>query len=83
MTARPNGKSVELQTEPIRDCSGNPVPDGTIVTFTESYNGTQTTADVPIKQDIARVQMPVHIGAVISVASGVVAGNEIRLGGRP
>jgi hypothetical protein len=83
MTAKPNGKNVELQTEPIRDCSGNPVPDGTIVTFTESYNGTQTTADVPIKQDIARVEIPVHSGAVISVASGVVAGNEIRLGGRP
>lgn len=83
MTARPTGKEVELQTQPIRDCSGNPVPDGTIVTFTENYNGTQTTADVPIKQDTARVQMPVHPGAVISVASGVVAGNEIRWGGKP
>jgi hypothetical protein len=83
MSAKPNGKAVELQTEPIRDCSGNPVPDGTIVTFTETWNGTQTTADVPIKQDIARVEMPAHPGAVISVASGVVAGNEIRVGGRP
>lgn len=83
ISAKPTGKGVELQTEPIRDCSGNPVPDGTIVTFTENYNGTQTTADVPIKQDVARVEMPVHGGAVISVASGVVAGNEIRLGGRP
>ena len=83
MTAKPAGKRVELQTQPIRDCSGNPVPDGTIVTFTENYNGTQTTADVPIKQDTARVEMPVHPGAVISVASGVVAGNEIRWEGKP
>jgi len=83
MTAKPSGKEVELQTQPIRDCSGNPVPDGTIVTFTATYNGTQTTADVPIKQDTARVEMPVHPGAVISVASGVVAGNEIRWEGRP
>ncbi|HKR26378.1 MAG TPA: hypothetical protein VJS11_02950 [Acidobacteriaceae bacterium] len=82
MTAKPKGNRVELQTQPIRDCSGNPVPDGTIVTFTENYNGTQTTADVPIKEDTARVEMPVHPGAVISVASGVVAGNEIRWGGK-
>ncbi|HEV2276963.1 MAG TPA: hypothetical protein VGS02_02235 [Acidobacteriaceae bacterium] len=82
MTAKPAGNRVELQTQPIRDCSGNPVPDGTIVTFTENYNGTQTTADVPIKQDTARVEMPVHPGAVISVASGVVAGNEIRWEGK-
>lgn len=83
MTAKPNGQRVELQTQPIRDCSGNPVPDGTIVTFTATYNDTQTTADVPIKEDTARVEMPVHPGAVISVASGVVAGNEIRWGGKP
>lgn len=83
MTAKATGNRIELQTQPIRDCTGNPVPDGTIVTFTESYNGTQTTADVPIKQDTARVEMPVHPGAVISVASGVVAGNEIRWEGKP
>lgn len=83
MTAKPTGRQVELQTQPVRDCSGNPVPDGTIVTFTENYNGTQTTADVPIKQDTARVEMPVHPGAVISVASGVVAGNQIRWEGKP
>ena len=27
---------MELETAPVRDCSGNPVPDGTIVTFTET-----------------------------------------------
>ncbi len=82
MSARPAGQKVELQTTPVRDCSGNAVPDGTIVTFTESYNGTQSTVDVPIKQGVARVGMPAMNGASISVASGVVAGNEIRWGGR-
>jgi hypothetical protein len=82
MTARPDGKNVELQTAPLRDCGGNPVPDGTIVTFTESYNGMQSTVDAPLKQGIAKVEMPAYNGARISVASGVVAGNEIRWNGR-
>lgn len=83
MSARPDGKNVELQTTPLRDCGGNAVPDGTIVTFTETYNGTQSTVDAPLKQGIARVEMPAYKGARISVASGVVAGNEIRWeGGR-
>ncbi|MEO6830308.1 MAG: hypothetical protein ABI164_10910 [Acidobacteriaceae bacterium] len=83
MSAKPNGQKVELQTAPVRDCSGNAVPDGTIVTFTMTYDGTQSTVDVPLKQGIARVTMPSHPGARISVASGVVAGNEIRWqGGR-
>jgi len=76
------GDKVDLQTTPVRDCAGNAVPDGTIVTFTETYKGEQSTADVPIKKGIAQVVMPAHIGARISVASGVVAGNEIRWGGR-
>ncbi len=82
MSAKPDGANVLLATAPVRDCSGNPVPDGTIVTFTENYNGMQSTADVPLKRDIARVEMPARPGATISVASGVVAGNEIRWEGR-
>ena len=74
MSAQPDGQKVELQTAPVRDCSGNAVPDGTIVTFTETYDGTQSTVDVPLKQGIARVEMPAYNGARISVASGVVAG---------
>jgi hypothetical protein len=72
---------VALETEPVRDCSGNPVPDGTIVTFTETYNGGQSTVDVPLKRGIARTEMPARNGAVISVAAGVVMGNEIRWSG--
>lgn len=78
MSARPSGKDIELETSPVRDCSGNAVPDGTIVTFTESYGGAQSTADVPLKHGIAQVEMPAHGGATISVASGVVLGNEIH-----
>jgi hypothetical protein len=78
VNARPSGQRIELATDLVRDCSGNSVPDGTIVTFTETYPGGQATVDVPLKHGVAQVQMPAHNGAKISVASGVVMGNEIR-----
>jgi hypothetical protein len=77
MSAQQSGQQLELQTDPVRDCSGNAVPDGTIVTFTETYAGGQSTVDVPLKRDIAEVKMPVHSGATFTVASGVVLGNQI------
>jgi hypothetical protein len=80
MSARPDGKKIALQTDPVRDCSGNPVPDGTIVTFTENSSAGESTVDVPIKRGIAQVEMPGDPGASISVASGVVLGNQIRWG---
>jgi hypothetical protein len=78
MSARELGSQLQLQTDPVRDCSGNAVPDGTIVTFSAYYNGAQSTVDVPLKHGIAEVQMRAHSGATISVASGVVLGNQIR-----
>jgi hypothetical protein len=78
ISVQPAGDQVEVQTAPVLDCSGNAVPDGTIVTFTEDYGGMQSTVDVPLKRDIAKVKMPAHDGARISVASGVVMGNEIH-----
>jgi hypothetical protein len=81
MKASRSGQRVDVETEPVRDCSGNPVPDGTVITFTESYQGAESTVDAPLKRGIARTQMPAHAGAVLSVASGVVMGNEIRLQG--
>jgi hypothetical protein len=78
VTAQPSGQQLDLKTNPVRDCSGNAVPDGTIVTFTESHDGMQSTADVPLKHGIAEIEMPAHRGAKISVASGVVMGNELR-----
>ncbi len=78
MSAQPSGQLVDLQTAPVRDCNGNAVPDGSIVTFTETYPGGQSTVDVPVKRDVAEVKMPAHNGATITVASGVVLGNQIR-----
>jgi len=80
LSAHPDGQNIALSTDPIRDCSGNPIPDGTIVTFTETFNGEQTTVDVPVKKDIAQAEVPAHDGARITVATGVVLGNEIRWG---
>jgi hypothetical protein len=78
MNAKPAGNKIQLVTDPVRDCSGNPISDGTIVTFTETYGDMKSTVDVPLKKGIASVEMPAHRGATISVASGVVLGNQIR-----
>ena len=80
MSAKQSGQQLALSTDPVRDCNGNAIPDGTIVTFTETYHGAQSTVDVPIKRGIAQVDMPIHSGATISVASGVVMGNQIGWG---
>ena len=73
-------KGVEVQTEPVRDCAGNPVPDGTIVTFTAKNGDEISTVDAPIKQDVARARIAAKGSIVIYAASGVVMGNEIRVG---
>jgi hypothetical protein len=78
MSARPSGQRLAVETEPVRDCSGNVLADGTIVTFTETYDGGESTVDVPLKRGVARTDMPAYGGAKISVATGVFAGNEIR-----
>lgn len=70
------------QTDPVRDCSGNAVPDGTIVTFISAEPGKgRSTVDARVKKGIARAVLPPVPGATISVASGVVLGNELRWGG--
>lgn len=83
MRAQPakNG-NILAETEPIRDCSGNPVPDGTIVTFTSSDNSGRSTVDARIKRGIAQAELPPSRNATLSVASGVVLGNEIHWGGQ-
>ena len=70
-----------VETDPVRDCSGNNVPDGTVVSFTKTDAAGKTTVDVPIKKGIARVQMPVNGTAHITVASGVATGNELSVAG--
>jgi hypothetical protein len=78
MNALQSGQQVLLITDAVRDCNGNAVPDGTIVTFTETYNGSQSTVDEPLKHGTAQVTISAHNGAMFSVASGVVMGNQIR-----
>lgn len=76
-------KGVVVETDPVRDCTGNPVPDGTIVTFSQTDAGGRSTVDARIKKGIARAQLPYAGSASISVAAGVVLGNELHLEGKP
>jgi hypothetical protein len=78
MNVSPSGGKLQVETDLVRDCNGNEVADGTIVTFTETYNGDETTVDAPLKRGVAKVEMPAVRGAVIGVASGVSLGNQIR-----
>jgi hypothetical protein len=81
MTATSNARNVRVQTDPIRDCSGNPLPDGTIVSFTKIDRAGRSTVDTPIKKGIAIAQFSVAGPSRISIACGVVLGNEISIGG--
>jgi len=81
MKASPSQNGIMVETAPIRDCSGNAVPDGTIVTFSSVDSKGKSTVDARIKKGIARAELPAANNALISVASGVVVGNEIRWGG--
>jgi hypothetical protein len=81
ITASRNAKGILIETEPVRDCKGNPVSDGTVVTFTATGPSGRSTVDAPIKKGVARAQLSVNGPATVSVASGVVMGNEVRVGG--
>jgi hypothetical protein len=47
--AVPSGNMVTLETDPVRDCSGNTLPDGTVISFTTVDREGKTTVDTPIK----------------------------------
>jgi hypothetical protein len=81
LAGRANNRIV-VETDPIRDCSGNPVPDGTIVTFIQNDNSGKSTVDARIKKGTARAELPASDNATISVAAGVVLGNELHVGGK-
>lgn len=80
--ALPAGKSVTLETDPVRDCSGNALPDGTVVSFTTIDRDGKSTVDTPIKKGIAKTQISIHGPAQITVACGVVVGNEVSVNGK-
>lgn len=78
MRAEPAKNGILVQTDPVHDCSGNPVPDGTIVTFISTDSHGRSTVDARIKRGTAQALLPASNDATISVASGVVVGNEIH-----
>ncbi|HXZ79885.1 MAG TPA: hypothetical protein VEG30_08150 [Terriglobales bacterium] len=80
ITTQPTTQGILVQTDPVRDCAGNPVPDGTTVSFTRVSENGRSTVDAPVKQGIARAYLGPDGPGVISVASGVTMGNEIHLG---
>jgi len=77
-----DGNRVIVETDPIRDCSGNPVPDGTIVTFIQTDKSGKSTVDSRIKKGTARAELPASDNATITMAAGVVLGNELHVGGK-
>jgi hypothetical protein len=79
--SRASDGNILVETAPIKDCSGNAVPDGTIVTFTSTDAAGRSTVDARIKRGFARAELPRSSSATLSVAAGVVMGNEIRWGG--
>lgn len=83
ITGKPDKSGVLAETEPIHDCTGNVVPDGTIVTFTATDKNGKDTVDAPVKQGVARAQMAASGPVTISAASGVVLGNDIRVEAHP
>jgi hypothetical protein len=83
ITGQRTAKGILVETQPVHDCAGNVVPDGTIVTFSATEKQGKGTVDAPIKKGIARAQIDSAGETVISVASGVVMGNELRIGAKP
>jgi hypothetical protein len=70
-----------VHTDEVRDCSGNPVPDGTIVSFVQVGPRGKDTVDARVKRGVAQGMLPADSPSTISVASGVVSGNEVHIGG--
>jgi hypothetical protein len=81
LRARRSAQVIIVETDSVRDCAGNPVPDGTIVTFTAVSPKGRSTVDARVKRGFARAELPASERATISVAAGVVMGNEITVGG--
>ena len=81
MRAQPGKNGILVETDPIRDCAGNAVPDGTIVTFSEVDPSGRSTVDARIKKGFAQALLPPSENAQLSVAAGVVVGNEIHWSG--
>ena len=51
-----------------------------IVSFIQTDQSGRSTVDARIKKGIARAELPVSNNATITVAAGVVLGNELHVG---
>ena len=76
----PDG-NILVETAPIQDCSGNAVPDGTIVTFTSVGCGWTQHGGRPHQARFCPSRAARLAFRHLSVAAGVVLGNEIHWGG--
>lgn len=76
-------KGIIVETEPVRDCGGNLVSDGTIVTFSATGSGEKSTIDAPVKGGVAQARILTPEAVTVSVASGVAMGNELHIGAKP
>lgn len=81
--AQQTAKGIDIETEPVRDCAGNPVSDGTIITFTGSNPAGKISIDSPIKGGVARARMTLEEPLVISAACGIAMGNQLRIYKKP
>jgi hypothetical protein len=52
------------------------------VTFIQNDKTGKSTVDARIKKGTARAELPASDNATITVAAGVVLGNELHVGGR-
>jgi hypothetical protein len=52
------------------------------VTFTAKNGHDVSFVDAPVKQDIARATLLASGSVVVSAASGVASGNELRIGSK-
>jgi hypothetical protein len=76
-SSSPDG-NILVETAPIEDCSGNAIPDGTIVTFASVDAAGRSTVDARVKHGLARAELPASNSATLSVAAGVALGNQIQ-----
>ena len=82
MKAVASGNTVTLETDPVRDCSGNALPDGTVVSFTKVDQAGKSTVDTPIKKGVARTQFSIRRAGADQRRVRRRVGNEVVLNGK-
>ncbi len=78
MTAQPNKTGILVRTDPIHDCSGNPFPTEPSSPLRQPIRRARAQSMRASSGALPRRNLPALNSATISVASGVVVGNEIQ-----